>query len=91
MHLVVQTDVPDPCLRLGRARPIGVIRNTLSLDVPVLHDMTAACRSRPPGPQSSDFNFPSITRTANMVALRLVRDGAEIARDTVPIRPATPR
>ncbi|QCK87026.1 hypothetical protein E8L99_15280 [Phreatobacter aquaticus] len=91
VHVVVQTDVPDPCIRLGRARPVGVVRNTLSIDVPVLRDTTPACRSRAAGPQSSDYNFPSIARAANTVALRLVRDGAEIARDTVPIRPAALR
>ena len=90
VHVAVQTELGDPCFRMGRPRPLGVVRNTLTVDVPVVRD-NAACRGRVAASQASEFHFPSIARTADRVALRLMRDGTAIAHDTAPIRAAVSR
>jgi hypothetical protein len=91
VHLEIRTETADPCLRLGRARPTGVAHNTLSVEVAVVRNQRGCRGAAASAARPADFNFPSITRTANTIALRVVQDGTEVARDTVPIRPASLR
>jgi hypothetical protein len=86
VELALKADLPDPCMQLGRTKVIGVQNRVLSVDIVVLRQETPQCRAAS-GSVTRDYsyNFAGITPQATAVAVRFVRDGQDVGRETVPI------
>lgn len=86
IQLALKAELPDDCTRLVRATPQGVTTRTLAVEVIVTREETSRCRAGSGRIERSySYNFPGISQSATTIAMRFLRDGQELGRETTPI------
>ena len=86
IQLALKAELPDDCTRLVRATPQGVTTRTLAVEVIVVREENSRCRAGSGRVERSySYNFPGISQSTNAIAMRFLRDGQELGRETTPI------
>lgn len=86
IQLALKAELPDDCTRLVRATPQGVTTRTLTVEVTVVREENSRCRTGSGRVERSySYNFPGISQATNAIAMRFLRDGQELGRETTPI------